>query len=104
MHHMLLAADEVAAAETSSLTSLVVSLLPFAVIIGVFYFFLIRPQQKQQKARNEMLSALDKGDKVITAGGMYGEIVELRDDSIILQVGDKVRLKMTRGSVSRVID
>jgi preprotein translocase subunit YajC len=84
--------------------ALIFSMAPFLVVLAVFYFFIIRPQQQQQKDRNMMLSALEKGDKVVTTGGIYGEIVELRDDTLILKVADKVQLKMTRGSVAKVID
>jgi preprotein translocase subunit YajC len=84
--------------------ALILSMAPFLVVLAVFYFFIIRPQQQQQKDRNMMLSALEKGDKVVTTGGIYGEIVELRDDTLILKVADKVQLKMTRGSVAKVID
>ena len=95
-----------AAEETSEGGGLVLlaQFLPFIVILAIFYFFLIRPQQKQQKERQNMLEALEKGDKVITVGGIYGEISELREDSIILKAGDKLNLKMTKASVSKVID
>ncbi len=80
------------------------TIMPFIVMFAALYFFIIRPQQQQQKKRNAMLDALKKGDKVITIGGIYGEIVELHDESIILKVSDKVNLKMTRSSVSQVLD
>ena len=86
------------------LAALIVTAAPFLVMLAVFYLFVIRPQQQHQKERNTMLSALEKGDKVVTTGGIYGEIVELRDDTLILKVADRVQLKMTRGSVSKVID
>lgn len=90
--------------QVSGLAALIASILPFAVVLGVFYFFIIRPQQQQQKAREAMLDALEKGDKVVTTGGIYGEIVELRDETMILKVADKVQLKMTRSAVAKVID
>lgn len=89
--------------ETQSL-GMVSTLLPFIVLFVAFYFFIIRPQQQQQKKRNAMLDALKKGDKVITIGGIYGEIVELHDENLILKVSDKVNLKLTRNSVSQVLD
>lgn len=89
---------------TGGLAALLFSMSPFLVMLAVFYFFIMRPQQQQQKERNMMLSALEKGDKVVTSGGIYGEIVELREDTVILKVADKVQLKMTRGSISKVID
>jgi preprotein translocase subunit YajC len=78
------------------------SFLPIIVLFAVFYFLLIRPQQRQQKKRKEMLAALKKGDKVITIGGIYGTIKELRDTDLILRAGDNVDIRMTRYSVDRL--
>jgi preprotein translocase subunit YajC len=89
---------------TSGTAALIASFAPFAIVLAVFYFFIIRPQQQQQKQRDAMLSALEKGDKIITTGGIYGEIVELRDDSCVIRVADKVQLKITRSAVAKVID
>ncbi len=73
--------------------------LPLIVILGVFYFFMIRPQQKQRKERAEMLDSLNKGDKIVTIGGIYGTLVEVKEDTIKLRVADKVELTMSRESV-----
>lgn len=90
--------------QVGGVAALIASILPFALVLAVFYFFIIRPQQQQQKARDAMLNALEKGDKVVTTGGIYGEIIELRDDTCILKVADKVQLKVTRSAVAKVID
>lgn len=78
-------------------------LLPFVLLFVIFYFMLIRPQQKQQKQRQQMLGSLKKGNKVITAGGLIGEITELKDDTIMVRIADKVEVKMTRSAVSQVL-
>ncbi|MCK9221626.1 MAG: preprotein translocase subunit YajC [Limnochordia bacterium] len=78
------------------------SLLFFALMLGLFYIMLIRPQQKQQKQRQEMIDGLKKGDKVITVGGIHGEIVKIDEDDVVLQVADKVEIKITKGGVGRV--
>lgn len=78
------------------------SFLPFIVVLVVFYFFLIRPQQQQQKKRREMLEGLKKGDRVITVGGIHGEITALSDDDLTLRIADKVEIRMTRAGISRV--
>ncbi len=78
------------------------SFLPIIVLFAVFYFLLIRPQQKQQKKRKEMLGALQRGDKVITIGGLYGTIKELRETDMVLRVGDNMDIRMTRYSVDRL--
>ncbi len=81
---------------------MLMQILPFVVIFGVFWLLIIMPQRKQQKQRQSMLSSLKKGDKVITAGGLHGEIVDLDEDDVRLRVADKVELKFTRSSISRV--
>lgn len=69
----------------------------------VFYFLLIRPQQKKTKARNGMLKALKKGDKVVTIGGLHGTIMEISDDIVVLRVNDVTRLTFDRGSISHAV-
>lgn len=82
--------------------SLISMLLPFVLMIAVFYFLLIRPQQKKQKTRNAMLSALKKGDKVITIGGLHGTILEITDDTVVLRVNDVTKMTFDRSSISHV--
>jgi preprotein translocase subunit YajC len=76
------------------------SLLPFIALIIIFYFLLIRPQQKKAKEHRTMLTALKKGDKIITSGGLHGEITGLTDDAMIIEIAPKVRVKISRGSVA----
>ncbi len=78
--------------------------MPFIIMIAVFYFLLIRPQQAQQKKRQEMLNALSKGDHVITAGGLYGEITALKEDYATLKIADKVEVKVSRSGIGSVIN
>ncbi len=83
----------------------------FLLIFVVFYFFLIRPQQKRQKETQNMLNTLAKGDRVITIGGIHGTIVSLKkqgekttgDDIVILKVSESTKLEMLRSSIARVI-
>lgn len=77
-------------------------LLPFIIMFAVFYFLLIRPQQKRQKARNAMLGNLKKGDKVVTIGGIHGTIVEITDDTVVLRVNDVTKLTFDRAAVNSV--
>ena len=90
-----------AAAEQGNLLSL---FMPFIIMMVVFYVFLIRPQQKQQKERQNMLNALKKGDKVVTIGGIHGEITALKDDVITLRVADKVEIRISRSGIGRVVE
>lgn len=71
------------------------------VMIGVFYFFLIRPENKKKKAMNEMRSSLKVGDNITTIGGVVGDIVQVKDENIVIEVGaDKVRIEFTKWAVS----
>ncbi len=83
--------------------SVVPSLIAFGLMFVVFYFLLIRPQQIQQKKRREMLNSVRKGNYVITVGGIYGQVVEVKEDSLILEIADKVRIKTTRAAVGAVL-
>ncbi len=75
-------------------------LIPLVLMFVIFYFLLIRPQQKKAKQHRELLSNLKRGDSVITTGGIYGRIAEINDNIIVLEVADKVRIKVARGFVS----
>lgn len=71
-------------------------------IFAIFYFLLIRPQQKKQKAVREMLDKLSHGDMVITVGGLHGKVTGLTDNIVTLEISDKVRVKVSRNHVSTV--
>lgn len=73
--------------------------LPFVLIIVVFYFFMIRPQMKRQKELRKFRESLKKGDKIVTTGGIYGTVAEVKDDSIIIEIADNVKVKMDKSAV-----
>lgn len=77
-------------------------MLPIAIFV-IFYFLLIRPQQKSQKRHKELLGSLKKGDQVVTSGGIYGTIVKLRRDVVLLQVAENVRIRITRSAIASSI-
>lgn len=77
-------------------------LIPLILMFGVFYFLLIRPQQKRQKAQRELVSELQKGDKVVTSGGIHGVISNVKEQTVIVKVGDNVKLEITRGNITTV--
>lgn len=77
--------------------------LPIILMLAFFYFILIRPQQKQQKQRQAMLSNLKKGDRVVTVGGMHGLIKDINENDVVLRVADNVNLKFNRAGVAQVI-
>ena len=76
------------------------TLVVLGLILVIFYFLLIRPQQKQQKKLQDMRASLKKGDKIITTGGIYGEIVGITDDAVSLQIADKVKIKIAKSSIA----
>lgn len=77
--------------------------LPIIVMFVIFYFLLIRPQQIQQKKRREMLASLKKGDRVISIGGIYGMIKEIKDDTVVLRIADNVNIKIARAGIDRIL-
>ena len=74
--------------------------LPFILIFAIFYFLLIAPMRKKQKALAVWIAALKKGDKVVTTGGIYGEVYALEDETLVLKVADNVRLKVKRSAIA----
>jgi len=80
------------------------SLLYILVFIGIFYFLLIRPQQKRQKQEKEMLESLKAGDFILTRSGIYGKVLNIKDDVITVEVGaDKVKMKMAKWAVYKIL-
>jgi preprotein translocase subunit YajC len=79
------------------------SFLPLVLIFVVFYFLLIRPQQKKAKQHQEMLGKLKKNDEVMTSGGIYGKVVTLADHVVTLEVAPNVRIRVNRPQISTVI-
>ena len=87
---------QIALAENSSIPSLIM----FALIFAVMYFFMIRPQLKKQKNERNYRSSLRKGDSVITIGGIYGKIIDIKEDSFIIEVHSGGKLKVVKTSIS----
>ena len=77
------------------------SFIMLALIIVVFYMFMIRPQMKRQKELRKFQESLQKGDKVIIAGGVFGRIAEVKDDHIVVEVSDNVKIKVVKSTVLR---
>ena len=88
----------------SSLSQVLGMVLPLVLLFAVFYFLIIRPQKKRDKETKDMLSALKKGDKITTIGGIYGRIVEIRDDVVTIEVGaERTQLLMARWAIRGVV-
>ena len=76
--------------------------LPIIAMFAVLYFFMIRPAQKKQKQKDQMLSALKKGDQVVTSGGIFGEITQVKENSVVVRIAEGVKIELQRSSVSSV--
>lgn len=80
-------------------------LLPYIIVILAFYFFLIRPQQKKEKATQNMRNSVKEGDEIVTIGGIYGKVLNAKDDILTIEVGaDKVKLKIARWSIGKIVE
>ena len=82
--------------------SAMINFLPIVLIFVVFYFLIMRPQQKQEKDRQLMLKNLNKNDEVVTSSGIHGTIVNLKDKTIIVRVDDNVKLEIEKNSIAYV--
>jgi len=84
---------------TGSDSNPLMGLLPMVLIIVVFYFFMIRPQMKRQKELTAFRNSIAKGDKVVTTGGIYGKIVDIKDNTVLLQVDDNVKIRVDKAAI-----
>ena len=75
------------------------SILMMVALVAIFYFFMIRPQTKKQKEIRKFRDSLSVGDKVITAGGIYGKIKEIKGEDVILEIADNVRIRVAKSSI-----
>lgn len=73
---------------------------PLLLFIVIFYFLLIRPQKKRQKQHQDMLNSIKRGDQVVTAGGVFGTVRDVKDDSFIIEVSDGVKIRVLKNAIS----
>ena len=78
------------------------TVIMFGLIILIFYFMILRPQQKRQKERQQLLEGVQKGDKVVTAGGMHGVVVGLEEKTVLVQVADNIKLKFEKSAIQSI--
>lgn len=81
----------------------VTSMWPILLMGVIFYFLLYRPQKKEQKKRKEMLENLKKDAKIVTAGGIYGTIVSLSEETVVVRIAEKVEVKFSRSAISQIL-
>lgn len=101
MNGILLTANDTAQAGAGSLLLMVAWI---AIIIGFMYFFMIRPQKKEQKKLQEMISSMEVGDYVLTTSGFYGSIIDITDDTVIVEFGNNknCRIPMQKNAISQI--
>jgi len=99
---LLMGAQQGAEAATGP-AAFLTSIIPFAAIILIFYFLIIRPQNKKRKETEKMLSGLKKGDKVVTIGGIHGTVQNVKESTVIVKVDENVKLEFLRSAVSNVV-
>ncbi len=88
------------AADSSAKANPLFSMAPMILIFVVFYFLLIRPQQKKAKAHKELLSRIEKGDTAVTNGGIYGRVTSTSEDTIMMEIADNIRVKVARNAIA----
>ena len=99
---LLMAAPPSADGASGGSANSLMTFLPFIAIIAIFYFLIIRPQNKKQKETQKMLSALKKGDRVVTIGGIHGTIQSVKEQSVIVKVDENTKIEFSRSAVSGI--
>lgn len=74
--------------------------LPFILVIGIFYFLIIRPTRQRQKSLEDLINGLKNGDKVITNGGLFGTIAKVKDSTFVLKVADQVKVEISKNAIA----
>lgn len=92
------------AAQGSGGSSLLPGMIPFILIFVLFYFLILRPQQKQSRELKEMKSNLKRGDNILTSGGIYGKVVNVNEDVLSVEIAKGINIKMTRSGVSAIVN
>lgn len=82
--------------------SMFANLLPLALILGIFYFILIKPQQKQQQEFKKMIERLQKNDQIVTMGGIHGTIVNVKEKTFVVRIDDNTRVEIDKSAVARI--
>jgi preprotein translocase subunit YajC len=87
------------AASPDQQVSPLVQLIPFALVLAIFYFVILMPMKRRQKKVQEFLGALKEGDRVVTSGGIYGSIAKIKDDAVSLQIAPNVRVDISKAAI-----
>jgi len=79
-------------------------MMPLLLVLAVFYFIVILPAKKQQKKKEAMISALKKGDRVVTSGGIHGSVAHVEDDTVMVKVSENVKIRVSKSAVAGMVD
>ena len=79
------------------------TILMFGAIFAIFYFMIVRPQQKRAKEREQMLSNVQKGDKIVTSGGIHGTVAGLEEKTVLVQISDNVKIKIEKSAIASIL-
>ncbi|AEF85175.1 preprotein translocase, YajC subunit [Treponema primitia ZAS-2] len=90
-------------AEGGGSGSIISTFVPFILIIGIFYFLIIRPQNKKQKETQKMLNAIKKGDKIVTIGGIHGVIQTVKESTVVVKIDESVKVEFSRSAIATVV-
>ena len=99
-----LATPEASGASGSSSGSMMTTFVTFGLIIVIFYFLIIRPQKKRDKETKNMLSAIKKGDKVVSIGGIHGTVMAVKETTVVVKVDDNTRMEFSKSAISSIVD
>lgn len=91
-----------AAGSGSATGSMLTTLIPFALVFVIFYFLIIRPQNKKQKDMQKMISGVQKGDRVVTIGGVHAVVDKVKETTVVLRVDDNVRMEFSKSAIASV--
>jgi preprotein translocase subunit YajC len=83
--------------------SIFMPIITFGLVFVIFYFFIIRPQNKKQKQTEKMISAVKKGDKIITIGGVHGEVTSTKEQTVIVKVDEECKIEFSRSAIASVV-
>jgi preprotein translocase subunit YajC len=104
MNTLMMMAQTAAPAQQGGMAGISGMLLPMVLVFGIFYFMMIRPQQRKEKERQKLISELRAGQRILFAGGLIGTVAEVKDATFLVEVSPKVTIEIARGAVSRVLN
>lgn len=84
-------------------SAMLIQIMPIVLIFLVFWFMIIRPQKKQQEQRKAMLEALKRGDRILTNGGLYGTVRDIKGDIVVVNIAENVKVEVSRAAISAVL-